>query len=341
MSKVTRALPAPQPGRRRRPRRAGRFGSRISKTRVTPLSARGFQIGLAGVVALILLRVGIGWHFLYQGVTKIIDPDFSSRGFISQAKGPLASRYLALIPDYWGRERLDTERVLAEWQAARSRAQDHFGYGEAQQRQADKLFALRKFQLTTYVDDNREAIDEYLAGLDRWQQAEQDPRYNRVAFQQQRIVDEKKKLRSQAQEWLAEVDRLSEAWEQDLDRLATAEQRSRGPVPHPPTKLEEIDRLTMYSNMAVGVCLIAGFCTRFAALGGAAFLFTLILSQWPWPTVYPPDPPSAGKSFLVNKEVVEMLGLVAIAATPVGRWGGLDFFIGPLWRRLRGKRSES
>lgn len=293
------------------------------------------------MVALVLLRVGIGWHFLYQGVTKLTDPDFSSRGYISQAKGPLAPRYLALIPDYWGRERLDAERVLAGWQSQRERAQAHFGYGEAQQRQADKILALRKFQLTTYLEENREAIDEYLAGLDRWQEAEQDPRYNRVAFQQQRIIDEKKKLWGQAQGWLAEVDRLSEAWDQDLDRLATAEQRTRGPLPQSPSQLERIDRLTIFSNVAIGACLIVGLCTRFAALGGAAFLLTLILSQWPWPTVYPPDPPAAGKSFLVNKEVVEMLGLVAIAATPVGRWGGLDFFLGPLWRRLRGNRSAS
>ena len=36
---------------------------------------------------------------------------------------------------------------------------------------------------------------------------------------------------------------------------------------------------------------------------------------------------SAGHSLGVNKEFIEMIAMLALAATPVGRWAGLDFFI--------------
>jgi hypothetical protein len=43
--------------------------------------------------------------------------------------------------------------------------------------------------------------------------------------------------------------------------------------------------------------------------------------------LYPAPPPSAGRTFLVGKEFIEMLAMFVLATTPVGRWGGLDFFI--------------
>ena len=42
-------------------------------------------------------------------------------------------------------------------------------------------------------------------------------------------------------------------------------------------------------------------------------------------TTYPPPPPSAGHTFIVTKEVIEMLALLVIALTPAGRWAGLDY----------------
>ncbi len=36
-----------------------------------------------------LLRVFIGWHFLYEGVIKIYNPDWTSFGYLATAQGPL------------------------------------------------------------------------------------------------------------------------------------------------------------------------------------------------------------------------------------------------------------
>jgi uncharacterized membrane protein YphA (DoxX/SURF4 family) len=40
---------------------------------------------------LALLRLAIGWHFLYEGVTKLLYPGWSSAGYLQGSTGPLAS----------------------------------------------------------------------------------------------------------------------------------------------------------------------------------------------------------------------------------------------------------
>lgn len=41
-------------------------------------------------VALVILRVLIGWHFLYEGVAKLLKGTWSAAGYLSQARGFLA-----------------------------------------------------------------------------------------------------------------------------------------------------------------------------------------------------------------------------------------------------------
>jgi thiosulfate dehydrogenase [quinone] large subunit len=36
---------------------------------------------------LVVLRVAIGWHFLYEGITKALNPDWSSLGYLMDSKG--------------------------------------------------------------------------------------------------------------------------------------------------------------------------------------------------------------------------------------------------------------
>jgi len=85
--------------------------------------------------------------------------------------------------------------------------------------------------------------------------------------------------------------------------------------------------MVTYGLTAIGLCLMLGLCTRLAALGGVAFMTFVILTQFPWPTVYPPAPAPVGHALLVNKDWIEMVALWLMVAMPVGRWGGLDFFL--------------
>ena len=45
------------------------------------------------MVALALLRVFIGWHFLYEGIAKLMKPNWSALPSCMQARGPLAGLF--------------------------------------------------------------------------------------------------------------------------------------------------------------------------------------------------------------------------------------------------------
>jgi thiosulfate dehydrogenase (quinone) large subunit len=53
------------------------------------------------MIAITVLRVLVGWHFLYEGLSKLTAPAFTAAGYLKQAKGPLAAQFhsLAASPD--------------------------------------------------------------------------------------------------------------------------------------------------------------------------------------------------------------------------------------------------
>jgi thiosulfate dehydrogenase [quinone] large subunit len=55
----------------------------------------------APMIAITALRVLVGWHFLYEGLTKLTAPSWTAAGYLKQAKGPLAEsfRWLTTRPD--------------------------------------------------------------------------------------------------------------------------------------------------------------------------------------------------------------------------------------------------
>ena len=55
----------------------------------------------APMIAITALRVLVGWHFFYEGLTKLTAPSWTAAGYLKQAKGPLGEsfRWLATRPD--------------------------------------------------------------------------------------------------------------------------------------------------------------------------------------------------------------------------------------------------
>ena len=52
------------------------------------------------MIAITLLRVVIGWHFLYEGVSKLTSTTWSAAGYMKASRGPLAEffRWIASQP---------------------------------------------------------------------------------------------------------------------------------------------------------------------------------------------------------------------------------------------------
>jgi thiosulfate dehydrogenase (quinone) large subunit len=48
------------------------------------------------MVAITVMRVAIGWHFLYEGIAKLSSPSWSAAGYLKQARGPFAELFKGL-----------------------------------------------------------------------------------------------------------------------------------------------------------------------------------------------------------------------------------------------------
>lgn len=319
---------------------------------------------------LVILRLGLGFHFLYEGVWKIQHADtFSAAPFLSEAKGPVAPLFYAMLPDLDGRQRLGitfesgkpqlavetdaqgnplyeepkdaTGKVLGRWpkyrlsaylDAWRDFAERTKAFYQVSDEQAQKIDALLERYASSarqYVADHAEEI---LAHFESRQRYENSRGRNLALYQRQRDWDRERELRREANTWLAELEGLGRQFQQAVTHVLDAEQKARGPAvspwnPRHWSRVQWLNFAVTYGLTAIGLCLIAGFFTRLAALGGAAFMAFVVMTQPAWPGLYPPDPPVVGHALLVNKDFVEMLALLVIATTGTGRWAGLDFFV--------------
>jgi uncharacterized membrane protein YphA (DoxX/SURF4 family) len=100
-------------------------------------------------------------------------------------------------------------------------------------------------------------------------------------------------------------------------------------------RLQWSDFLVRYGLLAVGACLLVGLLTRTACVAGAAFLLLFYLAMPPLPGL-PANPRAEGHYLFINKNIIEMLALLALATTYSGRWVGLDgllHYFSPFRRR--------
>jgi len=308
------------------------------------------------VVLLVALRLGLGVHFLYEGVWKINHPvafAAETEGFLTGARGPLAGVFYAMVPDIDGRQRLagKPEKVAVEkettagklkkveievvknearthqWQAIR----DQFVARHPDLKEkAEEVCAQQLLEAEAYLGENGDDIQTYLTALDRFEESKKSS--PSTAFQTKRNWDTMRSLRSEAKVWLADLDARRDAYKDKLAQLLGSE--SAADAAFPPcwnplawSQMELIRFAITWGLTAIGVCLLLGLCTRPAAIGGGLFMLFVVMSQPSYPGVIPPDPPQLGHALLVNKDFIEMLALFLIASTAVGHWGGLDYFL--------------
>jgi len=300
---------------------------------------------------LVVLRLSLGCHFLYEGVWKIMNPDFSAEPFLTQAKGPAAPLFYMMVPDLDGRQRLRIETnnegeevikgesFLTAWENLKQAYVEQYQLGPEQVAEADKLYCAYEVSLENYLAENREEIAGYFTSLDDLDKRKAAGNRG-AAHQKKRLWNQQQKLRGEVRGWLSEIEGLGEEYQMALWNLLDEDQQAQGPVrvamaetdalpvglPFVTGRKELVDFAVTYGLTAIGLCLLLGFFTRLAAIGGGCFMLSVILTQPSWPTIYPPAPAVVGHALLVNKDWIEMVALFFLATTAVGRWGGLDFF---------------
>jgi thiosulfate dehydrogenase [quinone] large subunit len=51
------------------------------------------------MTTVVVLRVLIGWHFLYEGLAKLTTPGWSAAGYLTQSRGPFAGLFRGMAAD--------------------------------------------------------------------------------------------------------------------------------------------------------------------------------------------------------------------------------------------------
>ena len=297
--------------------------------------------GFFAAFFIILLRIGIGWHFLNEGVEKYESSlhgreGFSAEVYLRNANGPLGPYFRQMIPDVDSRDLLDQTKLKASWQAEVARIAEHFQFTEAQRTQAAKLAddSERWADYWFSSPENAEKRQKYFHDLDQIEKTEQDP--DSMSFQRERAWESRRSVESDRRALIAPLVDQGKTLRDAVVKLATSDQlTSSGEIERQMTQLDLINITTTYGIMVIGVCLILGLMTPLAALSAAAFLAMIYLSMPPWPGL-PPNPKTEGHYFIVSKNLVELLACLVIASTPSGHWVGLDavFFGAQRRRRL-------
>ena len=131
---------------------------------------------------------------------------------------------------------------------------------------------------------------------------------------------------------------LESDFKQEARKLLTPEQLTRGPVPEPLSEQQRIDHATIWALLLIGGLLMVGLATRFSAIAAAILLLSFYLAIPPWPGVEELiETAGPEHSFIINKNLIEVVALLAIAAMPTGQWFGVD----RLFAGLVGKRRSA
>ncbi len=311
---------------------------------------------------LVLLRLTIGWHFLVEAGHKFhthwlgktaTNTPWTGEGFFREGIGPAAPLFRNLVgdPDKQALAMLKPEgdqlppALNAAWDDYLNHFSDYYGLDADQKAKAATILADAKGKALAWLksglteikkefpsgtvevkETTAQRVAEYEAKL-----KEIDEVYSRKlpAFNQDVEQTRLRTLKADATRMrtslLADLDAQFEPAKKALASLLTPEQSKKGTLP--PSKdlkpIDYLDRLTMWTHLVLGACLLFGLFTRAASLGLAFFLLCVTLVSPALP--YAPTPPGAiGHYLYVNLYVIEMVALLLLATVPTGRWFGLD-----------------
>ena len=295
------------------------------------------RLSSLAILSIVLLRVGVGWHFYMEGVTKVRSGDFSSEGFLKAAEGPLASQFHGLIWDYDGNVRLDREGLKKRFAEAAAGAKEHFKLTDQQTKPLDKLRASFHEKLDEVFAEGYDDVEKYWINYKRIHAVEKQAIYNQVASLNGQMRKVSKESRDSVADTMKAVDGLWNQYERRLNGVANREQFSAAGAyrfKRPGESLlstRVVDQIIPIFDMAVGILLMIGLLTPLAAALGAAFLASVVLTQMPG---YPGTSPT-------YNQAVECLAMVALVFTDAGRYAGLDFIPWAWWQGRRAKKAAA
>jgi len=294
--------------------------------RMLPASSTYRRIGFWGIIALVALRVLVGWHFFMEGAAKVREGKFTSVGFLSAAKGPLADKFHELLPDYDGKIRLGREKMRAAYTAYLERVRNGYSFNAEQSEQAALVLNDAIVRWDSISAEWAAQVEEYMDGFERIAQMAKEPKRSEVASLRAQRDEIETKWRGLVKPVLSDIDKNSAVLEKRLAAIANATQRrTKGEIPFDLStglvSVRLVDKILPIFDMSVGILLILGLLTPIAALAAGIFLASVVLTQFP----------GAPGTLPTYYQAIEMVACFVIAFSDAGRFAGLDFFPWSYW----------
>ncbi len=291
--------------------------------------SRRLQYTTLVILCLFALRMGAGWHFFKEG-SKKLKPDFTSKYFLQSAKGPFADTFLGMIPDRYGLERLNMARTMKEWKQYKTTIDSRLKLDENKKARSAKILDKRETQLEEWFSEYGADLEKHKLEVKRLEKAKTEE-ISEVEFQQAWIISKEYELQNKPYPWLKDIEGMGKSLQSELLGLGDPKLAAKAPrlIEY---KKTWVDHAVTWTTLGVGVLLLLGLFTRPAALVGAGFLCSVLLTQPFW--AYGSELSYAYYQF------VEVLALIVLAATGAGRFFGLDFFTEAIWAKFR-RKSET
>ncbi|MEZ6039847.1 MAG: hypothetical protein R3C20_05035 [Planctomycetaceae bacterium] len=162
-------------------------------------------------------------------------------------------------------------------------------------------------------------LEQYQSQLAHYQKAREEAK---SSFQWDHLNYEWGKLQTLRTELTSPVKALEAELQEKAQKMLSVGQLQQGSVSEPWTLLRVTDILTIAGLTILGVMLLLGLGTRLACIMAAFMLFNFYMAMPPWPGV--PEAPGPEHSFIINKNLIEVIALCGLAALPTGYWFGLD-----------------
>lgn len=303
------------------------------------------RIGTFGILALIALRIGVGWHFYMEGAAKIRGNDFSSEGFLAGSAGPLADKYKSLIWDNDGKLRLDQPKMNGLMDRATTQVVDHFSFTDEQKQELADIqpiyYGVSKDgkrwvgKLNEVFAESEEDIYKYWESVERLKSMDDSSMWNEVSSLRGQKEKIERDRMAGVRDTISSVETIWGQYEERINEIATeAQQKQAGyfRIKRPGEGLMNsrvADKVIPIFDMSVGILLMIGLLTPLASWAAALFLISVVLSQMPGyagtqPTYF---------------QAVEALACIVLATCDAGRYAGLDFLPWAWWQNKKAEEA--
>jgi len=84
------------------------------------------------ILLMVLLRIAIGWHFLYEGIWKLKSGTFSATPYLLASSGPLRGVFLKMVDDPFGLERVQKQPLYDRIDERYEAIVEHFKLNQEQ-----------------------------------------------------------------------------------------------------------------------------------------------------------------------------------------------------------------